>query len=96
MQTNPLELWLSPLCKLKYVPSPNLNTPHSIQSEGAQPFAGLNRSTLACDALAVGGISDAAHSAFAAPAAQGPAVTGDSDSLSPTHREAGVVGLAPV
>jgi len=58
------------------IPSPGLDTPYTVQSEAVRPRNDFDSSALACDALAGRDISVAEHSALAAPAAQGPAVTG--------------------
>ena len=75
--------------------STGLDTPHSVQSEAARPRTDFDSSALAGDALAGGDISVAVRSALAAPATQGPAVSGGRDGLSPAPRAPGAVGLAP-
>lgn len=76
------------------VPSTGSNTPHSVQNEGTWPHADSNSSTPACNALASRDLSVAVRSALATPAAQGPAVAGRGDGVSPTPGAPRTVGLA--
>ena len=69
------------------IPSPGLDTPHSVQSEGARPRTAFDSPALACDALAGGDMSVAVRSALGAPATQGPAVAGRGGAVFHPHPE---------